>query len=121
MSKEVVENYYKDNKALYTVTIDENKRIKTVNEIRNLIGDENSMAGSAVNTSIATQATTKEVSKIILFIIPLYLAILMLTLTSWFEPILLLGSIGIAIKLNQGTNLIFGTISFVTNAAGNVL
>lgn len=120
-SKEVVENYYKDNKALYTVTIDENKRIETVNEIRNLIGDENSMAGSAVNTSIATQATTKEVSKIILFITPLCLAILMLTSTSWFEPILLLGSIGIAIKLNQGTNLIFGTISFVTNAAGNVL
>ena len=120
-NKDEIESYYKDNKALYTVTIDQKKRINTVNAIRNLIGDENSMAGSAVNTAIATQTTNKEVRKIILFIVPLCLAILMLTSTSWFEPILLLGSIGIAIKLNQGTNLMFGTISFVTNAAGNIL
>lgn len=118
---DTVEAYYKDNKALYTVTIDEDKRIEAVNAIRDLIGDENSMTGSAVNTAIATQTTTEEVSKIILFTIPICLGILMLTSTSWFEPVLLLGSIGVAIALNKGTNLIFGTISFVTNAAGGAL
>ena len=30
-------------------------------------------------------------------------------------------TLGVAIVLNMGTNLIFGTISFVTNAAGGVL
>ncbi len=30
-------------------------------------------------------------------------------------------TIGIAIMLNRGTNLLFGEISFVTNAAGSVL
>ena len=121
LDKDTVETYYKDNTALYTVTINEDTRIETVDAIRDLIGDENSMSGTAVNTAIATKTTSKEVSKIILLVIPICLAILMLTSTSWFEPILLLGSIGIAIVLNQGTNLIFGTISFVTNAAGNVL
>lgn len=119
--KDTVENYYKDNKALFTVTINEHTRIETVNAIRNLIGDDNSMAGAAINTSIAAQATNKEVKNIIFLVIPICLAVLFLTSSSWIEPILLLGSIGVAILLNKGSNLMFGTISFVTNAAGGVL
>ena len=119
--KDTVENYYKDNNALYTVTIDESKRIETVHAIRDLIGEENSMSGAAVNTAVAAEATTKEVKNIIFLVIPICLAVLFLTSGAWIEPILLLGSIGIAILLNKGTNLMFGTISFVTNAAGGVL
>lgn len=121
LNQDTVETYYKDNTALYTVTIDEDTRISTVNKIRHLIGDDNSMSGSAVDTSVATQETTKEVGKIALFTIPLCFLILLLTSNSWFEPVLLLGTIGVAIALNNGTNLLFGTISFVTNAAGSVL
>ena len=121
LDQDTVETYYKDNSALYTVTINEDTNIETVNAIRDLIGDNNAMEGSAVNTAIATETTTEEVSKIILLVIPICLGILLLTSNSWFEPILFLGSIGIAILLNMGTNLVFGTISFVTNAAGNVL
>ena len=119
--KDTVENYYKDNKALFTVTINEHTRIETVNAIRNLIGDDNSMAGAAINTAIAAQATNKEVKNIIFLVIPICLAVLFLNSSSWIEPILLLGSIGVAILLNKGSNLMFGTISFVTNAAGGVL
>lgn len=119
--KDTVENYYKDNKALFTVTINEHTRIETVNAIRNLIGDDNSMAGAAINTAIAAQATNKEVKNIIFLVIPICLAVLFLTSSSWIEPILLLVSIGVAILLNKGSNLMFGTISFVTNAAGGVL
>ena len=43
--KDVVENYYKDNNALFTVTVDEQTRLETLNAIRKLIGDENSMSG----------------------------------------------------------------------------
>ena len=119
--KDVVENYYKDNNALFTVTVDEQTRLETVNAIRKLIGDENSMSGSAVNTSVATQATNSEIKKIILLVLPICLEILCITSHSWIEPILLLGTIGVAIILNKGTNLMFGSISFVTNAAGGVL
>ena len=119
--KDTVENYYKDNKALFTVTINEHTRIETVNAIRDLICDDNSMAGAAINTAIAAQATNKEVKNIIFLVIPICLAVLFLTSSSWIEPILLLGSRGVAILLNKGSNLMFGTISFVTNAAGGVL
>ena len=49
------------------------------------------------------------------------LFILILTTDSWAEPLLVLTGLGAAILLNNGTNLIFGTISFVTNAAGSIL
>lgn len=119
--KDIIDDYYKDNKALFTVTINEEKRIETVNAIRDLIGEDNSMSGSAVNTATATQMTNKEVKKIIFLVLPICLVILFLTSHSWIEPILLLLTIGIAIVLNKGSNLVFGTISFITNAAGGVL
>lgn len=107
LDRETVQDYYKDEAALFTVTVDQNKRIEAVNEIRNLIGDDNAMAGSVVNTVVATEATSKEVSKIILFIIPICLIVLAITTTFWFEPILFMLTIGVAIMLNQGTNLLF--------------
>lgn len=116
-----VDTYYKDKNALYIVTIEEDKRVEAVNAIRDLIGDENAMTGAAVNTAVATQSTVNELAKIIKIAVPIVFLILILTTTSWVEPILMLLSIGVAILLNEGSNVIFGTISFVTNGAGNIL
>lgn len=116
-----VEDYYKDNNALFTVTIEEDKEIEAVNSIRELIGEDNSMTGSAVDQVIATESTTTEIKRIVMIAVPFTLLVLLLTTTSWFEPIILLASIGLAIVLNAGSNIIFGEISFVTNAAGNIL
>lgn len=49
------------------------------------------------------------------------LVVLLITTKSWLEPLVVLGGLGVAIAINGGTNLIFGEISFVTNAAGNIL
>ena len=46
---------------------------------------------------------------------------LILTTTSFAEPFIVLAGLGIAVILNGGSNLIFGEISFVTNAAGSIL
>ena len=46
---------------------------------------------------------------------------MILTTSSWIEPLVVLLGLGMAIILNNGSNLIFGEISFVTNAAGSVL
>lgn len=121
VDKDIVSNYYVDSKALFSVTINEDKRLEAVNAIRDLVGEDNAMSGSAVDTSVATESTTKEIGKIVMVAIPFVLIVLFLTTTSWAEPIILLLSMGIAIILNAGSNLIFGEISFVTNAAGNIL
>lgn len=121
MDEDTVEDYYKDGTALYSVTVEEEKTVEAVNAIRELIGDDNAMTGTAVDTAVATTSTTEEIGRIVKVAVPFVLFILLLTTTSWFEPVVLLASIGIAVVINAGTNLIFGEISFVTNAAGNIL
>ena len=121
IDNDIIKDYYIDGNALFTVTIDESKRIEAVNEIRDLIGDDNAFSGTIVDTVVATEATTSEIGRIVMIAVPFTLLILLVTTTSWFEPIILLLSIGVAIVINAGTNLIFGEISFVTNAAGNIL
>ena len=61
MDEDSVETYYKDGVALYSVTIDEDKRIDACNAIREIIGDDNSMSGSAVSTAVATTSTVTEI------------------------------------------------------------
>lgn len=121
MDQDTVDTWYKDGNALYQITIDETNGKKVIDEIRDIIGDDNCMDGTAVNDALAPVQTSNEIAKIMLFVLPLVFLILILTTTSWFEPVLFLITIGVAIMLNRGTNLMFGTISFVTNAAGGIL
>lgn len=121
LDTDLLETYYKDNAALFTVTIAEDSRISAVSDIRDIIGDENAMSGSAVSTAAATTNTVAEIQIITVFVVLFVLVVLMLTTSSWLEPIIILLGLGIAILLNGGTNIIFGEISFVTNAAGSIL
>ena len=121
LDEKTVETYYKDSTALFSVTIAEHSRLSAVDEIRGIIGDENAMSGSAVSTAASTVNTVSEVRLITIVGVLLAMCILFLTTKSWLEPVLVIGGLGIAVILNAGTNLIFGEISFVTNAAGSVL
>ena len=121
IESDTVETYYKDNTALFTVTIEEDYRLSATEDIRKVIGDDNAMTGSAVSTAAATVNTVKEIRIITVIAVAFVLLVLVLTTTSWVEPLIVLVGLGIAIILNNGSNLIFGEISFVTNAAGSVL
>ena len=121
LDSNTVETYYKDGNALFSVTIDEDKRIAAVNALRDIIGDDNAMTGSAVTTAVATTSTVSEITTIAIFAVAFVLFALILTTTSFAEPFLVLAGLGIAIIINAGSNLMFGEISFVTNAAGNIL
>lgn len=121
LDSELVETYYKDNNALFTVTVEEEKRIEAVDEIRAIIGEENAMMGDAVSTAVATTGTVKEILVITIFAIMLLLVVLVITTSSWAEPFIILIGLGVAVLINSGSNLIFGEISFVTNAAGPIL
>lgn len=119
--KETVENYYKDGNALFSVTIDKAKRVDAVNDIRKIIGDDNAMTGSAVSTAAATVSTVSQITKISVIAVIFVILVLLLTTESWFEPVVVMVGLGVAVMINAGSNLIFGEISFVTNAAGTIL
>lgn len=121
VDQDTVESYYKDNTALFTVTIREEDVLTAVDEIRQMIGEENSLCGSAVSTEVATNSTVAEINRITVIAVIFVLLVLILTTESWVDPLTILVDLGVAILINRGTNLIFGEISFVTNAAGTIL
>lgn len=119
--EDTLETYYKDGAALFTLTIGEEAINSAVLAIREVIGDENAMTGSAVSTAVATSSTISEISKIVVIAILFLLIVLVFTTTSWVEPFVVLAGLGVAVAINAGSNIIFGEISFVTNAAGSIL
>ena len=121
LDEDTVNLYYKDKAALFTVTVDENKRIEAVDAIRIAVGNENAISGNAVSTAIATTSTISEITKIAIFAVLFIFLVLFITTPSWLEPIVVMLGIGIAVAINSGSNIIFGEISFVTNAAGSIL
>jgi len=121
LDAEMVETYYHDNTAVFTVTIDDDYRISAMDDIRNLYGAQGAITGAAVSDADATVNTVSEILKITVIAVVFVLLVLLLTTSSWLEPIVVLVGLGVAVILNNGSNLLFGEISFVTNAAGSVL
>ena len=116
-----VESYYKDNTALFGLTIDESVCIEAVDEIRALVGDSNAISGTAASIAVSTTKTVAEVPMISAISVVFAFLVLLLTTRSWVDPVVVLAGIGVAVILNRGSNLLFGEISFITNAAGNIL
>jgi predicted RND superfamily exporter protein len=117
----ITKNYYKDSTALYSVSIESGTEKSAVAEIRAIIGEDNSIAGNAVNIAVTQEMAVSEVLKALAILIPIIVLILILSTTSWVEPLLFLASIGIAVIINMGTNIFLGRISFITFAVSPIL
>ena len=115
-----VEAWYKDGGALYSVTVAEGWQTDSVNALRDMVKNRGALAGEAVNYSDVRRTLTSEMPKIILFVVPLGFAILLLSTSSWLEPVLFLATIGIAIVINESTNIFLGEV-VVTRATSAVL
>ncbi|MDO5042441.1 MAG: MMPL family transporter [Slackia sp.] len=118
---DAVAPYFKDGNALFSLTVDYDRRLDAVTQIRDIIGDEGCMSGSVVSDAVATQSTVSEIRIITAIAVLAILLVLVITTKSWVEPLLVLAGLGVSVLLNSGTNLMFGTISFVTDAAGSIL
>lgn len=113
--------YYKDGAALFSVTIQSGMEKDAVAAIQDLIGEDGAISGEAVNTASAQRLSYTEVVGAMLILVPLILLILLLTTSSWIEPLLYLLSIGVAVLINMGTNGIQGEVSFITQTVSPIL
>lgn len=120
-----IDDYYKDNCAYMDLTFTESdssaRTHKAIHEIEAIVGDRGLVAGSATSDTNLGPTINAEVARVMVLAVIFIFAILTLTTTSWFEPVLFLSIMGIAIVINMGSNLIFGEISFMSNAVGAVL
>ncbi|WP_026478806.1 efflux RND transporter permease subunit [Alkaliphilus transvaalensis] len=118
---EMLEGYYKDNNALLSITIREGEEVPITEEIYKIIGDEHALAGVAVDRAETQGMANTETMKAMLILVPVIILILIISTSSWIEPLLFLGAIGISVLINMGTNIIFDEISFITKAVSPIL
>lgn len=118
-------DYYKDGDAYMDIIFlekDSSSRTHAaVREIEQIVGDRGLVAGSAVSDTNLGPTINAEVARVMVLAVIIIFLILTITTTSWFEPVLFLSVLGIAIIINMGSNIIFGEISFLSNAVGAVL
>lgn len=118
---DIIESFYKDGNALFSVTIAKGMEKEACNNILNLIGSDNALTGEAPALLSIQDTTASTVIKAMAILLPIIIAILVLSTSSWLEPLLFLLSIGISIVINMGTNLFLGEISFMTNSISPIL
>ena len=125
VDEEVLSGWYKDGYALFKIQFGDDATGKstaeTLTQLRTLIGPDGALAGGAVNNAAAKQNTGAELKTMMMLLLPLMLIIMLIATTSWFEPLLFLLVIGLAVVINTGTNALLGDISFVTQTAAAVL
>jgi predicted RND superfamily exporter protein len=117
----ITESYYKGKNALIYITVENGSEEQTIKAVYDLIGENNSVSGDAVNTATAQEMSSSETAKAIVILVPVILFILIISTTSWLEPLLYLAAIGVAVLINMGTNVFFGQVSFVTKAVSPIL
>lgn len=116
-----VESFYKNSVALFQVTADKDDAAATLVSLRDLAGEDGAVRGQVVELAEAQLATQSEITRIILFAVPIALIILIIATSSWFEPVLFLLVIFVGVLLNMGTNIIFSEVSFITQSVAAVL
>ena len=117
----VVQTWYKDGGARFILTVSKLNTITIIENIKQIVGQSGLLSGEALNLATIQTVTMKEISKIMFFVVPLVLIILLFATRSWVEPVLFLITIGVAILLNEGTNILSGEVSYVTQATAAIL
>lgn len=118
---DTVEGFYKNGNALYSVTIAKGTEKETCAAIRDFIGDENLLAGEAPDLAAMQDKTATEVAGAMLILLPAIIFLLIISTSSWLEPLLYLATLGISILINMGSNIIFKEISFMTSSISPIL
>ena len=121
MDPEILADYYVDDCALFTVTVDKDHSVAALEEMQAVAGEDACFTGDAPTMAIATTSTEREIPIIAAVGIAFAMLVLLFTTDSYiFSPMVIIG-LGVAVVLNAGSNIIFGQVSFVTNASGSIL
>lgn len=125
LEQQDLDDYYKDGCALMDVQFTQGdadpQTYAALDEIAAMLGERGHLSGPSVDNNALGTTLNGEIPKIMSLGVVMILAILAYTTTSWFEPVLFMFTMGIAIVLNMGTNLIFGSISFLSASVAALL
>lgn len=117
--------YQKDNHSKYMLNVSANTysaEARTVlKNIEEAYGDSAYLCGAVVDNDMMVNTLLEEIPIIAVIAVVIIFTILFILCTSWVEPFLYMGCIGIAIVLNMGSNAFLPSVSFMTFAVGALL
>jgi len=121
----LVGRYYREGHALFDVLFAENDYSpvtgRAVASLRRLGNGDVVLRGPAVDALVSRERGSSEILVITILVVPIFLAILAVFTTSWFEPLLIMATVGASVVINMGTNVVLGEVSFITQAAAPLL
>ncbi len=120
LPKAQTDPFYAQGGALLQLTIEEDLVVEAVTAIRDAYPHA-LLRGDAANQAQLRGVSMGDIASIIYYLLPLVLIILILATRHWLEPLLFLLVIGVAILLNEGSNIWLGEVSFVTQACSAAL
>lgn len=118
---EMVETYYKNENALFSISVRSGDEVAITDAIYEVIGDKGAIAGEAINTATSQKMAGNESMYAAMLLVPIIIFILIISTTSWVEPIFFLTAIGVSVLINLGTNIFIGEVSFVTQSVAPIL
>lgn len=119
--QEMVESYYKDGNALFSISVRSGDEVAITDAIYELIGGNGAIAGEAINTATSQKMAGNESMYAAMLLVPIIIFILVISTTSWVEPVFFLTAIGVSVLINLGTNIFIGEVSFVTQSVAPIL
>ena len=121
----IYEKFHKGNESLIAVFFDTStsadETVNAVKEIREIVDDKAHVSGMTAFILDLRQLTDSEQILYIIIATILALVIMLIFLDNWLIPFLFLGSIGIMILINLGTNQFLGQISYITKSLAAIL
>ncbi|KMK76835.1 efflux RND transporter permease subunit [Alkalihalobacillus pseudalcaliphilus] len=121
IEQDLLESYYVDGRALFSVSIESGLEVAATDAIYHLIGEEGAVAGEALNTANSQKMAGSETLFAAMLLIPIIIIILVVSTKSWIEPVFFLTAIGVSVLINLGTNIFLGEVSFVTQSVAPIL
>ncbi len=92
-----------------------------IKEIRTILGDAKYALGGTA--PVSRQVFDDAISELPIYLaiaVVLVLIVLFLTAHSWIEPLIFITTMGVAILINMGSNIMFGEISIITFCAAAI-
>ena len=115
------ENYNKDNYTLYVINVSDVEDSKLASDVYEEITKNYKDYTIYTSGSISERNNPVLPTWIVVLAVVCALIILIMMCGSYVEPFLFLTSILIAVLLNNGTNIIFGTVSNITSSISAIL
>lgn len=116
--------FYKDDCALFQIMFtNDDYSQKTSEALENIdnLSDKLYLTGNAATTYYSQQSQMKDILIGMGIAIVIVLAILFAFSSSWFEPLLYVFTIGVAVVINLGSNIFMPNVSYMTNSVSCIL